>query len=155
MYKPVTSRPCNSERYFICKGYRSQIPSELYELFDGIEKNSLHGLYPFQEGFLHEVERQKFKKSIDQITRLQKESLIRAETYIQNPSLWQNDFQHYFEKSLLWCNSFQMPTIKKKPIDSAVIAVVSQMCVKASHLQLQKPGAEKENPPPSDLALPA
>ena len=155
LYKPVTSRPCNSERYFICKGYRSQIPSELYELFDGIEKNSLHGLYPFQEGFLHQVERQKFKKSIDQITRLQKESLIRAETYIQNPSLWQNDFQHYFEKSLLWCNSFQMPTIQKKPIDSAVIAVVSQMCVKASHLQLQKPGAEKENPPPSDLALPA
>lgn len=155
LYKPVTSRPCNSERYFICKGFRSQIPSELFDLFDAIEKNSLHGLYPFHPDFLTEKENAVFMKSIEQITKLQKESLLRAEKYIQNPSEWQNDFKEHFQKSLQWCNIFQMPSIQKNPIDSAVTAVVSQMCVKVSHQQLQKPDAEKEIPHPSYQALPA
>ena len=155
LYKPVTSRPCNSERYLICKGFRSQIPTELFDFFDILEKNSLHGLYPFDENFLTEKEKLTFSKSIEQLTKLQKESLQRAEQYIQNPSAWQNDFQQYFQKSLQWCHAFHMPSIQKQPIDSAVTAVVSQMSAKVAHLQLQKPDAEKENPHPSYLALPA
>lgn len=155
LYKPATSRPCNSERYLICKKFRSQIPNELYELLDKIEVNSLHNIYPHSDGFITEKESSIFKKSIDDVTHLQKGSLERAVQYIENPSLWKNDFQNYFERSLQWCNYFHMPTILKSPIDAAVTTVVSQMSVKASHLQSQKLDVVIENHHPSDLALPA
>lgn len=149
LYKPATSRPCNSERYLLCRGFKS-LPKEVLDALTEIEGHSLRELYPTDT-----LDTQCFDKNIVEISTLQKTSLLHAETYIQNPLQWKTDFNAQFQKSVIWCSSFQMPALQKQPIAISVQAVVSQMIARVSVQQSRMLDAETNRQPPFYPALTA
>jgi len=151
VYKPVTSRPCNSERYLLCRGYRG-VKKEVIEILTEMETQSLRDLYPVNIEVLTEGETAFFKKNIEDTVVLQKNALCLAESFINDPSLWKEIFQSHFQRSIQWCSTFQMPFLQKKPLVLTVEAVVSQMSLRAAVLRSRKPDAELETPLPSDPA---
>jgi 23S rRNA U2552 (ribose-2'-O)-methylase RlmE/FtsJ len=143
LYKPATSRPCNAERYLLCRGFRS-LQSDVLDLLKKIEEESLNGKFPFflNKGALDGSEEQKvFENNTQQIVALQKSAIRMAELYIHNPTQWKIDYPIHFQKSLEWCNTFRVPNLQKRPIESAVSSVVSQMYQRVSRQQSQKPDA--------------
>jgi 23S rRNA U2552 (ribose-2'-O)-methylase RlmE/FtsJ len=143
LYKPATSRPCNAERYLLCRGFRS-LPPEVLQLLEKIEEESLKGKYPYflnKDSILQSEEFQFFQKNTQQVVTLQKWAIKTAESYIQNPVQWKSDFAAHFQKGLEWCTSFRIPVLQKRPIDSAVTSVVLQMSQRVSRQQLQRPDA--------------
>jgi cap2 methyltransferase len=154
LYKPATSRPCNSERYFLGKGFRGLRP-ELLELLLKMEEQSLKGFYPISEEFITSTEKEYIDKHIQELAVSQKDSLRKAIEYIHAPSLWKDSVKEYFTVSHAWCVRFHVPVLQKTVNLIAVAAVVSQMSARAAALQSPKPGAEKDHPLPSYLASPA
>ena len=144
LYKPSTSRPCNSERYLICRGFRS-LPKDVLSMLTEIETHSLRELYPS----CSTLDTTRIDTNIGEVIKLQKTALSCAEAYIQNPKKWETDFQSHFQRSISWCSTFQMPALQKQPITAAVQAVVSQMSLRVALLQSQKPGVETDLPLPS------
>ncbi len=143
LYKPATSRPCNAERYLLCRGFRSA-PPDLLQLLTKVEEESLKGKYPYflNKGiFENSDEFRMFQENTRQIVALQKSAIQTAERYIQNATEWKTDFPIHFQKSLEWCTSFRIPNLQKRPIDSAVSLVASQMYQRVSRQQSPKPGA--------------
>ena len=151
VYKPVTSRPCNSERYLLCRGYRG-VKKEVIEILTEMETQSLRDLYPVNMEVLTEGGAAFFKKNIEDTVVLQKNALGLAESFINDPSLWKEAFQSHFQRSIQWCSTFQMPFLQKRPLALTVEAVVSQMSLRAAALQSRRPDAESETPLPSDPA---
>jgi cap2 methyltransferase len=154
LYKPATSRPCNSERYFLGKGFRGLRP-EILELLLKMEEQSLKGFYPVSEDFITPAENEYIIKHIEGLAITQKESLKKAIAYIHTPSLWEASVRQYFTASHAWCVRFHVPVLQKVVNLTAVAAVVSQMSARAAALQLPKPDAETDLPLPSCPALPA
>jgi 23S rRNA U2552 (ribose-2'-O)-methylase RlmE/FtsJ len=153
LYKPSTSRPCNSERYLLCREYRGQKP-EVLEMLRLIEKKSIYELYPKADGFLTSSEIAYFQKNQTEIVSLQKRALSQAKLYIESPTLWAEQFPAQFKHAIEWCSSHRMPHLQRAPNSAAVQVVVSQMSERVAALQLQRPGAGSANPLPSDPALP-
>jgi len=150
IYKPATSRPCNSERYLLCRGYRG-INKDVIRILTEMESQTVKGLYPI----ITELEdKDIFERNIQQIVKTQKAALSDADLYIKEPLRWKNDFRSHFQRSVEWCSLFNMPALQRQPFSIAVEAVVSQMSARAAVLQSQKPGVEKDLHPPSGLALP-
>lgn len=145
LYKPATSRPCNSERYLLCRGFKS-LPDHLLKTLTEIETQSLRDLYPTDLTYMKQ-----FDTNISEIVELQKKSLSYAENYIKNPNQWKSDFQDHFQKSWQWCSLFQMPALQKQPITVAVQAVVSQMFARVAVQQSRMLDAETNPLPPSCL----
>jgi 23S rRNA U2552 (ribose-2'-O)-methylase RlmE/FtsJ len=145
LYKPATSRPCNSERYLLCYGFRSLSPSTL-ALLTEIETQSLRDLYPSSETSI-------FEENIQKIVKIQKAALTDAEMYIQNPLKWKDDFNLHFRQSITWCSEFNMPATQRQPITAAVQAVVSQMSARVAVLQSRKPDVEISHPLPCGLEV--
>jgi 23S rRNA U2552 (ribose-2'-O)-methylase RlmE/FtsJ len=137
LYKPATSRPCNSERYLLCRGFRG-LPVTVLETLTEIETQSLRDFYPSTSTLDTSI----FGKNITDVINLQKKALSSTEIYIQDPRSWEVDFQSHFKRSIVWCSTFQMPALQKQPITVAVQAVVSQMSVRVALLQSQMPDAE-------------
>lgn len=148
LYKPATSRPCNSERYLLCRGFRG-LPKEVLSALTLLESQSAKGLYPIVSQL---DDKELFETNIQQIVNLQKAALSDADLYIKDPVLWKSDFRSHFRRSLDWCTTFQMPALQKQPITVAVEAVASQMSARAAALQSRRLGAETGHPPPSDPA---
>ena len=154
LYKPSTSRPCNSERYLLCRGYRGQ-NKEVLAMLTKMEEMSSKGHYASSESYLIEKERAYFSQNSKEIVLLQKNALTEARAYIYAPSRWKEDFNQHFKVSHEWCSKFHMPMMQKAPNCSSVQAVVSHMTVRAAGLQLQKPDAEIILPLPSDPVVQA
>jgi len=146
LYKPATSRPCNSERYLLCRGYRGHQEDVIHTLTE-MEAYSAKGLYPTVSKL---DDKQMFEANIQQIVKLQKAALIDADAYIKDPGQWKSDFRSHFRRSVDWCITFQMPALQKQPITAAVEAVASQMSVRAAALQSQRLGAATGFPLPCD-----
>jgi len=144
LYKPATSRPCNSERYLICRGFRG-VQKDVIATLTEMELQSSKGLYPL----VSKDDKELFEENIQQIVNLQKAALADADLYIKDPVRWKNDFRSHFQRSLEWCTTFQMPALQKQPITIAVEAVASQMSVRAAALQSRRLGAETGHPLPS------
>jgi 23S rRNA U2552 (ribose-2'-O)-methylase RlmE/FtsJ len=149
LYKPATSRPCNSERYLLCRGYKGKQP-EVLAMLAKMEENSLLGYYPTSENYITPKEREYLQTNTTQIVDMQKKALSEAKYYIENPAVWKNDFQSHFSMSAQWCSTFQMPYLQRRPSEAAVQVVVSQMSERVSALQSQRPGAVTAHPRPSD-----
>jgi 23S rRNA U2552 (ribose-2'-O)-methylase RlmE/FtsJ len=147
LYKPATSRPCNSERYLLCRGFRG-LTKEVLAIITEMETNSLREFYPIDT-----EPSAPYANSLQQIVELQKHSLSLAETYIENPLQWKTDFQAHFQKSVNWCSLFQMPALQKQPIAAAVQVVASQMSARVAVLRSRMPDVEKDHPRPSYPAL--
>lgn len=140
LYKPATSRPCNSERYLLCSGFKS-LPPHVLTLLTLIESESLKEKYPYSEINI-------FEENIQRVLKIQKSALADANKYIKNPMKWKEDFDIHFKQSIVWCSSFNMPFTQKQPIAAAVQAVVSQMSARVAVLQSRKPGVETSHPRP-------
>ena len=110
LYKPLTSRACNSERYFIGSGYRG-LNSAIYASLEEIEKASFEGLYPSNADYLEEYERTYFAGHIERSTKYQLEAIERALRFSENPDQWYDEyFMKSFNESHAWCRYFHIPS---------------------------------------------
>jgi hypothetical protein len=154
LYKPATSRPCNSERYFVGKGYRGQNPAIL-KMLDCFQEQSAQQRYPTSSDFLTDSERSYLESQYQESLKNQISFLRRGLQYIQQPSLWKDDVEQNFQRSLEWCSHFQVPVLQKKLNLSSVESAVSQMSARVAAQRSQTLDAEREIPRPSDQASPA
>ena len=70
LYKPATSRPCNSERYLLCRGFRGA-SKDILSILTSFERLSAQNLYPTSTDFLSQQEKDVFKKNISDIVATQ------------------------------------------------------------------------------------
>ena len=120
IYKPATSRPCNSERYFIGMDYRGKSP-HVITMLKKLATLTEDELETFK-GFLNPSVSAKFKTAFDRhnqyILERQKESLIEVLTAYKSMTL-----EEYYNKSLNlvkysvdWCMRFKIPYNKQTQI---------------------------------------
>jgi hypothetical protein len=114
LYKPALSRPCNAEKYFLGKGFRTapkEVLSCLRQLRDGLrEKSESHisRLFPMDQ---QPREAYEFLQGLHaELLRNQEAALDFA---IQKRAEWESDPKPIWRKihdaSVTWCKQFQMP----------------------------------------------
>jgi len=115
LYKPATSRPCNSERYLICRGFRKAYPFVLAALtkFQAQWKES--SSYPQTEffSFFTEKETQYLQEHIETFSHRQLEN-IQKTINLQDLSPAQYDWKDQYDKAYQWCVEFHVPAQKQK-----------------------------------------
>lgn len=115
LYKPVTSRPCNSEWYFLGKGAhrdRKVVLSFLAEIRDGLAQNPplnysrLVYTNPL-DGQLLELQQQRCNSQMTALKEVLSFCRNRDTLKIQDSQdLWESQR----EPTILWCNIFHMPS---------------------------------------------
>jgi 23S rRNA U2552 (ribose-2'-O)-methylase RlmE/FtsJ len=115
LYKPVTSRPCNSEWYFLGRsanrdrrfviGYLKQIRDFMWEHPD-MEVPSLLRVNSL-ESLLKNLQQIRCKKQIDALKEVI--AFCKDHASIDLHKLWESNR----EKTILWCLEFRMPTLYK------------------------------------------
>jgi 23S rRNA U2552 (ribose-2'-O)-methylase RlmE/FtsJ len=116
IYKPALSRPCNSERYFIGRGFLGASP-KMVKLFEYIQLKSEVGEFPtgFSE-IVSEEEGAYFKTHVEENAAYQLAALSKADAYIENPNEWYTkQLPLDFETSLQWCHAFRVPPQMTQP----------------------------------------
>ena len=109
LYKPAMTRPCNSERYFLGKGFRGILP-DMIRLIKEIESNSLRGLYPILRELSSEQDTIFISNHINISIKSQIESIEQAIYLSQNPQEWWEKWVHIcIHFSNLWCETFSIP----------------------------------------------
>ena len=115
LYKPATSRPCNSERYLICRGFRKAFPfavSTLMKLqthwrqFQQVPQTSFFEFYTDQEKAYLESHIERFTDS--QMMNLQRTIDLQDTP----PSAFQ--WKEQYANALQWCSEFHVPGQKPK-----------------------------------------
>ena len=106
IYKPATSRPCNSERYFIGKrfiGASTHIINTLYNFHESIKKD----IFPQTELKHDEIE------FIDNISndyeKIQMDCIDQAKEFAMNSRLYEDVYEKHFEASYNFCKVFTIP----------------------------------------------
>lgn len=110
IYKPSTSRPCNSERYLLCYGFRKIYPSILQQLYD--IQNKLNGFYPhivmLNNGFT-EMEMAFLKSHIEESKLEQKDALLKTIELSSSLDTDLFDWKNQINKAEQWCQIFKVP----------------------------------------------
>jgi 23S rRNA U2552 (ribose-2'-O)-methylase RlmE/FtsJ len=121
LYKPAISRPCNSERYFLGRGFKGPRCSSI-PLLQDIELRLKEKMYPiFNEETSAQAEMDYIRKNIQHNTFIQVNAIERAEIYLKEPRSWYKErMPEDFKKSLEWCEKFRIPCTKTKPDDLMV-----------------------------------
>jgi len=107
LYKPATSRPCNSERYFIGKKYTGLNNSVINLLKEFLNK-SKNNLFPYiniddeELNYIQEISNTYEKKQIECINE--------AKEYAHNPLIYENIYKRHFQASYNFCSTFKIPT---------------------------------------------
>ena len=163
LYKPLTSRPCNSERYFIGIGYK-EISAETFAALEEIELRISEDLYPINPEFLDECEHEFITTHIAYQKNNQLEAITKAIHFSQNPDDWyDNYFNTNFTACQDWCRTFHIPWTIQTPRPIIRFRAVSYLraapnlnsvyhdstSLEDDHPQLPKPGVGLESPPPS------
>ena len=116
IYKPALSRPCNSERYFIGRGFLGA-SLKMVKLFECIQLKSEGGEFP--TGFAEMASEEEvvyFKTHMEENAAYQLAALSKADAYIENPNEWYTkQLPLDFETSLQWCHSFRVPPQMTQP----------------------------------------
>ena len=132
-YKPALSRPCNSERYFLGRGFLG-IPPGLLEALSQFQQSCKEGMFPI--GFADlatQEEAAYFERHIAENTELQMAALTRADEYVSHPEAWYtNQLPRDFDTSLRWCQQFRVPPQMIKPM--SITAPVRSMGEQTSSL---------------------
>lgn len=149
LYKPAVSRPCNSERYFLGRGFKG-CPSSLLSLLRQIETYAVTDLFPQEIPASPDLIY--LDAHIRQNTEEQLRALKRAQGFAANPMTW---YTHQlpldFQTSLGWCSRFHIPTLLRAPLplepptDLLSLYTSSQ----AAHPQLPSPGVDLDCLAPS------
>ena len=115
LYKPSLSRPCNSERYFLGRGFRGLPPTILKHLYD-LKQNALNNLYTVDLSGSFVDHMSYFDEHIRINTEEQLKAIERAEIYAKNPEEWYSkQLPLDFETSRAWCERFRIPYSQKQP----------------------------------------
>ena len=116
IYKPALSRPCNSERYFLAKGFLGITP-KMIKLFELIQLKSDEGVFP--SGFAtlaSEEEADYFKAHMEENAAYQFAALSKADMYVHKSQEWYTkQLPLDFEMSLRWCHAFRVPPQMTQP----------------------------------------
>lgn len=116
IYKPATSRPCNSERYLICRGYRGLVGGASQYLEQWIQGVS-EGRFPvFKEGLrnnLFSSGEQEYLESMmkfydEQQIQTLKKALAKANA-TEGIDLKKYQWKEHFEHATAWCRAFHVP----------------------------------------------
>jgi cap1 methyltransferase len=115
LYKPCLSRPCNSERYFLGRGFRSCTAERLRPLKE-IFTASLEQRFP--DATTLTEEEAAYIDAQDRIsTDLQVRALTQALIYASQPEAWYtNQLPNDFATSLAWCHKYRVATQRHAPI---------------------------------------
>jgi 23S rRNA U2552 (ribose-2'-O)-methylase RlmE/FtsJ len=112
LYKPVTSRPCNSEWYFLGKGAhrdRKVVLAHLSEVRDGLAQtppvNYIRLVHsnPLEEKLL---ELQHLRCSLQMTALKEVLSFCKNKDTLDHQALWETQR----EPTILWCNLFHIPS---------------------------------------------
>lgn len=114
LYKPCLSRPCNSERYFLGRGFRGCSAERLQSL-KAIFDNSLSSRFPDTAALT--PEEVAYIAAQDAVsTELQVSALSQALVYSSRPEDWYtNQLPKDFATSLAWCQRYRVPTQRSTP----------------------------------------
>jgi 23S rRNA U2552 (ribose-2'-O)-methylase RlmE/FtsJ len=142
LYKPAISRPCNSERYFLGRGFIGVT----LKAFEEIESHTAVEEYP--SGVDSAYIRSHVLSQMEQ----QCKAILLAEKYALHPEVWYDTQLHNdFKTSLAWCQRFRIPFIWTKPMAVHPVVYTSEPVV---FQQLLTPGDDLETLLPSYPALP-
>ena len=116
LYKPALSRPCNSERYFLGRGFRGA-PPQVLQILETMQVNAAADQYPTDlSGCFTAEENDYFEEHIRANTEEQLRAIEQAEVYATQPELWYSkQLPLDFERSRSWCERFRIPTSQKSP----------------------------------------
>jgi 23S rRNA U2552 (ribose-2'-O)-methylase RlmE/FtsJ len=109
LYKPATSRPCNSERYLVCRGFRRCPPAVLTQLAH-MEDKIQEGLYPDLSGSIPWTpeEAEYLQSHIQSFTTIQCDT-IKNSFYYKDIPLSKFDWNHHIHQAHSWCSAFRVP----------------------------------------------
>jgi len=110
LYKPALSRPCNSERYFLGRGFKG-LPAWILKSLLEIQNQSTLELYPVNAAmFLRPEEMEYIQTNAKNTTRDQLSAIEIAEKWANNTESWYAEqLPRDFQTSLAWCQKFRIP----------------------------------------------
>ena len=120
LYKPATSRPCNSEQYFIGVGYRRQFSGPIIGLFERIlaSRSLPNRLFKDVSGQLGEYRELQQRRSASQVACIQATldlaeggDLTTVEQAKRHAEIWNS----HITESQKFCNVFHLPTVTPIP----------------------------------------
>jgi 23S rRNA U2552 (ribose-2'-O)-methylase RlmE/FtsJ len=110
LYKPATSRPCNSERYLICRGFKRCIPEVLQTLVSMKTSISERGEYPTSDTIAWTDEEKAYLEThLKTFTEHQTKIILDSFQLIQH-TLSTFSWNKHIHAAQKWCNSFRIPT---------------------------------------------
>lgn len=109
LYKPATSRPCNSERYLICRGFRKAHPQILSALQQLQTKWNINQSVPQCDyfSFFSEKEKSYLESYIRDFSRQQLANLEKT-IQLQNTKE-KHDWKDQYSHAQKWCTEFRIP----------------------------------------------
>lgn len=114
LYKPSMSRPCNSERYLICRGFRKVFP-QILQVLKEIEKHAAMNCFPKAEyfSFFNEKEKQYLEQHIQEFNSYQIENIEKT-IALQSETMEKYDWKPQYKLAQQWCSQFRVPATKPK-----------------------------------------
>jgi len=114
--KPLTSRPSNSERYVVCKGFKgvdSAVIKAMEELLENINKNELNKMFLADILPNYKINQEmKYTTNVSSIilSNVQHESINKMITYINSGNYYGDQYHQYLEEQQkandFWCSTF-------------------------------------------------
>ena len=110
LYKPATSRPCNSERYLICRGFRKAHPQILQALQQLQTQWNTSQCVPQSDYFSFFTEKEKLylQSHIQDFASLQLQNL--EKTLQLQHQQGKHDWKEQYAHAQKWCTEFRIPT---------------------------------------------
>ncbi len=114
LYKPSMSRPCNSERYLLCRGFRKVTPSILTALKQ-MESHAEQNRFPQIDHFSFFTEKEK-QYLLDHIQQFNQHQIQNIEKTIKMQETFQQpyDWKPQYTLAQQWCSQFRIPSSKPK-----------------------------------------
>jgi len=110
LYKPATSRPCNSERYLICRGFKRCIPEVLQVLVSMETSIRERAEYPIVESINWTPEEKEYLENhLKLFTENQTKIIVDSFRYIDN-NLSVFSWNKHIHNAQKWCSTFRVPT---------------------------------------------
>jgi hypothetical protein len=121
LYKPAASRPCNSERYLLCIGFRSVYQSRLMDCLRQLAQTTKISSYPTPGIFPFFTEKEKIflQEHIDYYHDHQIK-ILKDTIALQDIPSKEFSWKPHCQYSLQWCSYFRIPTISAKSIEASL-----------------------------------
>jgi 23S rRNA U2552 (ribose-2'-O)-methylase RlmE/FtsJ len=115
LYKPATSRPCNSERYLVCRGFRKPLLFVLQMLQRMQTQFASFQTYPKTDFFAFYTEKERaYLETHIQTFANQQRDILKATLALQDTPPSQYQWKEQYANALKWCSEFHVPSQKPK-----------------------------------------